>query len=258
MKIFDYSAGTSPLLISIPHAGTYVPPEMAADFTATAKATPDTDWHVERLYDFAGALGAHIIIATHSRYVVDLNRDPAGNKLYPGQFNSGLCPTETFARQPIYSGATPDEAKIESRIKKYWQPYHDKITATLAAIKSSHGHAILFDAHSIESKVPALFEGILPTLNLGTADGTSCQQKLAETALSHCQKSGYSHVLNGRFKGGYITRHYGRPDDKIDAIQLEIAQSSYMDEGAPYRYDEVKAAKLKDFLYAMLKDMAGI
>lgn len=255
MQVRRVTRGDAPLLISIPHVGTHIPPEIAARMTAPALLVPDTDWHLDKLYDFAAGMGASVLTATHSRYVIDLNRDPADTDLYPGQFKTGLCPLETFAREKIYQdGAEPDAAEKQSRTAAFWKPYHDTLQEELARIKARHGYAILYDSHSICSQVPALFEGKLPDLNLGSARGASCAAEMADAALAAAQGGPYSAVLNGRFVGGHITRHYGQPKDNIHAIQMELVWDGYMRaEAYPYAYDEDKAAALKVTLRKILQ-----
>jgi len=248
--IFQFSPGTTPVLISIPHAGTRIPPAIAARMTREALALPDTDWHVEKLYDFAAELGAGLIAADYSRYVVDLNRDPSGKPLYPGADNSEFVPLATFALQPIYKpGEEPDHREITDRRTAYWQPYHDRLTAELSRLKAEFGIAVLWDGHSILSHVPRFFEGRLPDLNLGSAKGASASPDLVDQAMGILGKAeGFSSILNGRFTGGYITRHYGRPTENIHALQLEMAEAAYLDESCPSAYDTAHAAKLKNLL----------
>jgi N-formylglutamate deformylase len=242
---FEFVPGTSPVLISVPHAGTYVPPEIAGRLTEAALAVPDTDWHVERLYSFAADIGAGLLVATHSRYVVDLNRDPAGVPLYPGADNTELTPLGTFARAPVYrQGAAPDAAEIAARVETYWRPYHARIESALADIKARHGIAVLWDGHSIASQVPRFFEGRLPDLNLGSASGTSADPDLTACAANALAGPGMTLAVDGRFKGGYITRRYGRPAENVHALQLEKAMVAYMDEAPPYRWDALRAAPM--------------
>lgn len=256
MEPFRYIPGTIPLLISIPHCGTYVPEGILARLTPAAKQLPDTDWHVDRLYDFARELGAHMLIATHSRYVIDLNRGPDNASLYPGQFTTGLCPTTLFDGSPLYlEGEAPDADEILQRRAQYWQPYHDKILQWISEHTETYpkvAKRVLFDAHSIASQVPLLFEGRLPDLNLGTADGKTVPPALGEKLIGIAKASDYSAAYNGRFKGGYITRHYGDPARGMVAVQLELAQCNYMHETAPYAYDEDKAYKLQKVLRSLL------
>ena len=257
MEPYRFRAGTAPLLVSMPHVGTYVPPALAARMTDAALFLPDTDWHLERLYDFLDALGASVLVATHSRYVVDLNRPPDNANLYPGQDTTGLVPLDTFAREPVYrDGAQPTDAEIAARVELHWQPYHAQLQRELDRLRAAHGYALLWDAHSIASEVPRFFPGRLPDLNLGTAGGVACVPAI-ETAVAAVARAApaYSAVLNGRFKGGYITRRYGRPAVGVHAIQLEVAEITYMDEAPPYRFDEVRAARLRPHLRAMLEAM---
>ncbi|BEU96289.1 N-formylglutamate deformylase [Acidovorax sp. DW039] len=238
----------------MPHAGTYVPTALAERFTPEARQVPDTDWHMERLYAFAKDMGASILVATHSRYVVDLNRPPDGASLYPGQSVTGLCPVDTFDDTPIYAaGDVPDDAEIAARRDAVWAPYHAQLRSELDRIRAQHGVAMLWDAHSIRSVLPRFFEGKLPDLNLGTADGASCDPALAQELLSLAKAAhGYTAVLNGRFKGGYITRHYGEPEQGVHAVQLEMTQSSYMQEALPFDYLPERAERIQPVLEQML------
>lgn len=251
---FRFRAGTRPLLISMPHVGTYVPPALAARFTDEARQVPDTDWHLERLYDFADELGASVLVATHSRYVVDLNRPPDNQNLYPGQDTTALCPVDTFDKTPIYAdGVLPDDAEIKTRRDAIWYPYHRQLQRELERLRTVHGSVVLWDAHSIRSVLPRFFEGQLPDLNLGTANGASCDTPLAQTLLAIGQASTYSAVLNGRFKGGHITRQYGQPERGIHAVQLEMTQCAYMQEALPFDYLPERAAAVQPVLRAMLE-----
>ncbi|MEM6959809.1 MAG: N-formylglutamate deformylase, partial [Myxococcota bacterium] len=240
-----------PLLVSVPHDGREVPPGIAARMTDAGRALPDTDWHVAQLYDPCRALGAHLLIARQSRYVVDLNRPPDDGALYPGQLSTGICPTQTFSGESIYQGGAavgPDEQA--TRVERHWKPYHRQLKATLHAIHARHGYALLWDAHSIPSVVPRLFEGELPVLNLGTDGGRACTDAVFNAVAEIAQASPYSCALNGRFRGGYITRHYGRPADQRFAIQLEMAQRAYMSKGA---YDDGRAAAVWPYVSRMLE-----
>jgi N-formylglutamate deformylase len=249
-ETYRFTPGTAPVLISVPHAGTYIPAEIAARMTDDALALPDTDWHVDRLYDFAAELGIGVIVATHSRYVIDLNRDPSGKPLYPGADNTELVPTTTFNRDNVYRpGAGPDDAEVAQRVTQYWQPYHDRLAQELAAIRARFGVAVLWDAHSIPSLVPRFFSGRLPDLNLGSARGTSAAHDLVTTVMGGFERDGgFSKVRDGRFTGGYITRRFGKPDTAVHALQLELAQAAYMDEAPPYRFEAGRAAPLRSLL----------
>jgi N-formylglutamate deformylase len=256
---FRFTQGTRPLLISMPHVGTHVPSGLAARFTPEAREVHDTDWHLECLYDFAQDLGASVLVATHSRYLVDLNRPPDNENLYPGQDTTGLCPVDTFDKAPLYAaGDVPDEAEISARRDVVWLPYHQQLQTELARLKAVHGSVVLWDAHSIRSVVPRFFEGQLPDLNLGTANGASCDPGLAQTLLGIGQAAtDYQAVLNGRFKGGYITRQYGRPADGVHAVQLEMTQRCYMQETMPFDYLPEPAAQVQPILRAMLEAAIG-
>ena len=257
MEIFRLHRGSTPLLVSVPHCGTHVPGDIAGRLTPEARLLADTDWHVERLYDFAAGLGAGVLAATHSRYVVDLNRPPDGAALYPGSDNTELCPTTTFARQAIYrDDGPPDAAEIERRVETWWRPYHETLAAELGRLRAEHGIALLFDAHSIRSRVPRFFEGRLPDFNLGTAGGGSADAGLATRLLEICAgTAGFSSVLNGRFTGGYITRAYGRPAEGVHAVQLELSQITYMDEDPPFAYRADLAGTVRPVLEALLAEM---
>ncbi|KTT17811.1 N-formylglutamate deformylase [Pseudacidovorax intermedius] len=253
---FRFRQGTRPLLISMPHVGTHVPPALAARLTAEARQVPDTDWHLERLYDFADALGASVLVATHSRYVIDLNRPPDGASLYPGQSVTGLCPVDTFDDTPLYADPAdvPGEAEIAARRTAIWAPYHARLAEELARIRAAHGVAMLWDAHSIRSVLPRFFEGTLPDLNLGTAQGAACDPQLAERLLAIARAdSAHTSVLNGRFTGGYITRHHGQPARGVHAVQLEMTQRSYMQEQLPFDYLPDVAARVQPTVRRMLE-----
>jgi N-formylglutamate deformylase len=259
MDIYRFATGSTPLIVSMPHVGTHIPDDLARRMTDGARGVPDTDWHVDRLYDFLGALGAAVIQATHSRYVIDLNRRPDSAPLYPGAANTGLCPTEQFDGQPLYKpGEAPGDAEVQDRLQRYWRSYHDRLAAELQALRARHGIALLFEAHTIRSRVPRLFDGRLPDINLGTADGKSCASDLAALLIETAGEAEvYSSVLNGRFKGGYITRHYGRPADGAHAVQLELAQLTYMDEDPPYGFREDLAVAIRPTLKAIVQAMIG-
>ncbi len=253
--VLRFRQGTRALLISMPHVGTYVPPELAARLTPQARQVSDTDWHLEQLYSFADALGASLLVATHSRYVIDLNRPPDDQNLYPGQDTTGLCPVDSFDKETLYaSGCEPDAAEIDARRAAVWQPYHEQLKAELARLQAVHGVIALWDAHSIRSVLPRFFDGKLPDLNLGTANGASCDPALAQRMLEIAtQASGYNAVLNGRFKGGYITRQYGAPSRGVHAIQLEMTQCSYMQEQLPFNYLPELASRIQPSVQAMLE-----
>lgn len=253
---FRFRQGTRPLLISMPHVGTHVPPALAARLTEEARHVPDTDWHLERLYDFAAdELGASVLAATHSRYVIDLNRPPDDQNLYPGQDTTGLCPVDTFDKTPLYAaGDVPGEAEIAARRDAIWHPYHRQLQAELDRLKAEHGTVLLWDAHSIRSRLPRFFEGKLTDLNLGTANGASCDAALAAELLRIAKAARrYTAVLNGRFQGGYITRRYGNPAQGVHAVQLEMTQSSYMQEHLPFDYLPEVAAGVQPHVRRMLE-----
>lgn len=246
MDLFRFVPGSTPVLISVPHAGTYVPPDIAARLTEQGATLPDTDWHMGEIYDFAPSLGVGLLVATHARVVIDLNRDPAGAPLYAGASNTELVPITTFGDVQIWRpGAAPDRAETDARVQKYWRPYHDRLAAELDALHAKFGVAVLWDGHSIRSTVPRFFAGRLPDLNLGTADGASCDPALDAKIFALLTRSGLTAVHNGRFKGGYITRNYGRPAGGFHALQLEVGQACYMDEDRPRPYDAQRALRLR-------------
>jgi N-formylglutamate deformylase len=255
--LFEYVPGDLPLLISFPHSGTHVPPELAARMRLEVLDLPDTDWFVPELYGFFREMGASIIRATHTRYVVDLNRPPDGTPLYPGQRETTVCPTETFGGDALYlDGANPTAAEIADRLARYWQPYHDKLTAVTRDLAQHHGHCVLWDSHSILSRVPGLFDGRLPDLNVGTADGRSCSPALLDRIVASLSaQNQFSFVVDGRFKGGYITRHYGKPAARIHAVQLEIAQCAYLVEARTPIFDPVRAQPLSSLLRDLLTSL---
>ena len=249
---YHFTAGRAPLLISVPHDGREIPASISERMTSVGRKMPDTDWHVARLYKFAADMGAAILVAKYSRYVVDLNRAASDDNLYPGQVATGLCPEQTFSGEAIYhAGSVGDDEKRE-RVARYWRPYHDRLRETLDVMRKEHGHALLWDAHSIPSVVPRLFDGELPEFNIGTNSGASCSEAIAAAVHTVAIASGRSTALNGRFKGGFITRHYGAPGDNIHAVQLEIAQRAYMHE-TTMTYDADKAKSLRDILRIMLQ-----
>ena len=257
MELFKYRAGSAPLLVSMPHTGTFIPEWLAPRLSPAARALPDTDWHLARLYDFLGELDASVLVATHSRYVVDLNRPPDNANLYPGQDTTGIVPLDTFHREPLYlPGFPPSDEEVAERIRVYWHPYHDRLKQALGEIKARHGYALLWDAHSIFSVLPRFFQGKLPDLNLGTADGKSCAPGIGEALRKSVE--GYSAVLNGRFKGGYITRRYGNPANGVHAVQLELSEATYMDEKAPYKFRENLARGLRPQLRTLLELLLSI
>jgi len=258
METFTLHRGTAPLFVSVPHDGTALPDDLATRLTPSARRVPDTDWHVSRLYAFARELGASMIVPVYSRYVIDLNRPPDNASLYPGQNTTGLCPIVQFSGDPVYqAGVEPSNDEIAKRIETFWRPYHEALKAELSRIRAMHGRVVLWEGHSIRSVVPFLFEGRLPDFNLGTSGGASCsavlQSRLSKVLVEH---EDYTHVVNGRFKGGYITRHYGEPSQDIEAIQLELAQRNYMDEDSfAYREDlaEQTQAVLRRLLAACIE-----
>ena len=246
--------GTAPLLVSMPHAGTEIPDELRGDYVPRALAVEDTDWHLPRLYNCLPALGASLLRPRYSRYLIDLNRPPDDTPMYPGAANTELCPTRFFTGDPLYrEGREPSPQERLRRLETHWRPYHQALRDELDRIKAEHGFALLWDAHSIRSEIPWLFDNRLPDLNIGTAGGASAHdsitQAVADAATRH---AGISHVVNGRFKGGYITRHYGDPPQHVHAVQLEMCQSLYMNEQSPYEYREEPASRVQPVLAEMM------
>ena len=252
--------GEAPLLLCFPHTGTEVPAELEAGFVSPWLARKDADWWIDLLYAFAHDLGATTVRTCISRSVIDCNRDPSGASLYPGQTTTELCPTTTFDNEPLYVGDVPDEAEIARRRERYFDPYHAAIASEIGRLRARHHRVVLYDAHSIRSRVPRLFEGELPQYNIGTYDGQTCDSRLAGAVETICRASGRSHVLNGRFKGGWTTRHYGRPQDAVHAIQMELAIRGYHPEpdvltpaSWPGSFDPVLAASITATLSEILK-----
>ena len=227
--------GDAPLVIAFPHGGTDLA-GLDDQFVSPWRAQLDTDWWIADLYAFAAGLGATLVATDISRSVIDMNRDPSGASLYPGQATTELCPTTTFDGEPLYRFGEPDEAEIMQRLHSYHRPYHDALAGELDRLKALHGKVVLYDAHSIRSHVPRLFDGELPQFNIGTNGGATCAPELETIVANICAASGESNVVNGRFKGGWTTRHYGRPDGGIHAIQMELAQRGYMVEPADITY----------------------
>jgi N-formylglutamate deformylase len=255
MNPVEIVQGTSPVILGMPHTGTHVPDDIRAGLNDEGRKLRDTDWHVDRLYE--GLLpNATTVRATFHRYVIDANRDPEGLSLYPGQNTTGLVPLTDFDNNPIWKdGREPDEAETARRILAFHRPYHAALEAEIERVKAAHGIVVLYDCHSIRSRCPFLFEGRLPDLNIGTDNGRSCAPILEAAAIALAEAAdGYSLVANGRFRGGWTTRHYGRPDEGIHALQMEIAQAAYLEtEAPPFTYDEDKAAALRLHLHAIME-----
>lgn len=249
--------GDSPLILGLPHTGTHVPDAILAKLNARGRILADTDWHIERLYDGLIA-GVTTVRATFHRYVIDANRGPDDASLYPGQNTTGLVPLTDFDGERIWIDQ-PSDAEIAERKANYHAPYHAALAAEIERVKAKHGVAILYDCHSIRSLIPFLFEGVLPDFNIGTNNGATCDPRIEEATFALCAASGRTHVLNGRFKGGWTTRHYGRPQDGIHAIQMELAQSTHLaSETPPFAYDEQKATALRPTLAAILERLVSL
>lgn len=256
--VFTLRQGNSKILVSMPHVGTQLPEWMIPCMHKEAMDLPDTDWYLEELYDFLEDLDVTVIAAQYSRYLVDLNRSADDISLYPGSDVTGLCPTDTFSGKLIYKQEPHlNTTELKNRLTKFWYPYHKALASEIARIKAIHGNVIVWDAHSIRSEVPRFFNGELPQLNIGTVDGTTCQQALIEKMLDVIKSNGdYSWVENGRFKGGFITRHYSQPSLDINTVQLEIAMRSYIDESSlKPNFDNHKAQPLRVLLKAMMQSI---
>jgi formiminoglutamase len=253
--------GDEPLLVSLPHTGTDIPPEIEARLASPWLARKDADWWIDRVYDFAGSLGATVVRTTMSRTVIDVNRDPSGASLYPGRATTDLCPLTTFDGEDLYlPGQAPDAQEVAERRERYFRPYHDALSAEVQRLRTRHRCVAVYDCHSIRSVVPRLFDGVLPNLNIGTNGGASCSPELSRIVERACEATRFSMVLNGRFKGGWITRHYGHPEHGVHAVQMELACRGYMDEpdvptpeNWPTAYDPNRAAPMRDALFTLLE-----
>lgn len=254
MAVFEVTRGNSPVILGFPHTGTDVPHAIWSRLNGNGRKLADTDWHIHRLYD--GLLAdVTTVRATFHRYVIDANRDPAGASLYPGQNTTGLVPETDFDGLPIWKeGEGPAEADSAARLAEFHAPYHAALAAEIARVKALHGFVVLYDCHSIRPHIPFLFEGRLPDFNIGTDGGRTCAPEIEAIAVDVAAGAeGYTAILNGRFKGGWTTRHYGRPEEGVHAIQMELAQSTHLQaEEPPFAYDAVKAEKLRTHLRAIL------
>ncbi len=254
--------GEAPLVVSFPHTGTEIPDYLESKLVSSWLARKDADWWVHLLYDFVQSLGATTIRTRLSRTLIDVNRDPSGASLYPGQATTELCPVTTFDGEPLYvAGGEPAPVEITRRRGRYFDPYHSAITEELARLRYDYACVVQYEAHSIRSLVPRLFDGELPNFNIGTNSGASCHPTLTAAVEAECRRSGFTQVTNGRFKGGWTTRHYGKPADGVHAIQMELACRGYMTEPAepltadnwPPAYDPAKAARMRTALTAVMQ-----
>ena len=255
MTSFQLQPGTSPLLVSMPHVGTEIADALRPAYTPRTLELEDTDWHLDRLYDFLPDLGASVLQARQSRYVIDLNRPPDDMPMYPGASNTELCPTRFFTGDALYRPG--QEPLVDERVRRrteYWEPYHAALARELSRIVAQHGFVLLWDAHSIRSEIAWLFAGRLPDLNIGTAGGTSCDPAITDSVARACAgAAALSSVVNGRFTGGYLTRHYGNPRGHGHALQREMCQCTYMQEAAPFAFDAARARRVQPVLRAMLQ-----
>jgi N-formylglutamate deformylase len=254
---FTLRQGSTPLLISMPHVGTVIPDDQRERYQPRALQVEDTDWFLDRLYAFAADLGASLLVPHESRYLIDLNRPSDNAPMYAGANNTELCPTRHFTGEPLYrEGRAPDALEVQRRTEAYWQPYHDALTGELARLKAARGHAVLFDAHSIKSELPWLFEGTLPHLNLGTVDGRSCAAALRQALIGVlAREERFTHVVDGRFKGGHITRCYGDPGRGVHAVQLEMCWRAYMRETPAAAWDDARAAEIRPVLARLVQTL---
>jgi N-formylglutamate deformylase len=254
--------GDAPLILTLPHTGVDIPPDIESRLSSAWLARKDADWWIHLLYDFARSLGATVIRTALSRTVIDCNRDPSGVSLYPGQATTELCPTTTFDGEPLYrAGLAPQSAEISERRSAFFEPYHAAIAEAIARLRSRHANIVLYDCHSIRSNIPRLFEGVLPNFNIGTNNGSTCALALTNAVEAACADTNYTRVTNGRFRGGYTTRHYGRPADGVHALQMELACRGYMREPLeavfagewPTQYDEEVARPMRVVLTRVLQ-----
>lgn len=257
MHPVEVRRGDGPIVLGLPHTGTYVPPEIRTRLNARGRALADTDWNIHKLYD--GVLeGATTVRATFHRYVIDANRDPSGQSLYPGQNTTGLVPLTDFDGAPIWE-VPPSGGEVEHRRETWHAPYHAALREELDRVRRQHGVAVLYDCHSIRSHIPFLFEGRLPDFNIGTNGGTSCAPGITAAVEAVCHAArGYTSVTDGRFKGGWTTRHYGQPETGLHAIQMELAQSTYMEEAPPWPYLHERAEALRPHLADILQRIAQL
>ncbi|MEJ5863975.1 N-formylglutamate deformylase [Pseudomonas farsensis] len=257
-NVFSFHQGQLPLLISIPHAGLKLTDTVRDGLVPAARSLPDTDWHIPQLYDFARELGASVVAAQYSRFVIDINRPDDDKPLYAGA-TTGLYPATLFEGEPLFlEGKAPSAQQQAQYLEQIWRPYHAKVESELVRLREAFGYALLWDAHSIRSQIAHLFDGKLPDFNLGTFNGASCDPELAQRLKGVCAGfPAYTHVLNGRFKGGHITRHYGAPANHIHAVQLELAQSTYMNEVEPFAYREDLAQPTQVVLRGLLETLLG-
>lgn len=260
MQAFEVKQGSSPVIIGLPHTGTNVPDDIWARLNDNGRILADTDWHIHKLYD--GLLeNATTVRATFHRYCIDANRDPEGVSLYPGQNTTTLIPTTDFDGLAIWKeGEEPNSDDIQDRLSRFHKPYHDAFAAEIERVKNIHGIAIVYDCHSIRSHIPFLFEGTLPDFNIGTDMGKTCAAEIEAIAVDVTSKaSGYSSILNGRFKGGWTTRYYGQPQNRVHAIQMELAQKTHLtSESLPFAYDEAKAERLRIHLKTLLQRIEDV
>ncbi|NDV85242.1 N-formylglutamate deformylase [Aurantimonas aggregata] len=260
MSPVEVHRGSSPVVLGLPHTGTVVPDDIRACLNDEGMKLRDTDWHIDLLYE--GLLpGATTVRATFHRYVVDANRDPGGASLYPGQATTSLVPLTDFDNQPIWrDGRAPDDAEVARRVKLFHAPYHAALAAEIARVKAIHGVAILYDCHSIRSRVPYLFEGILPDFNIGTDGGRTCDRLVELAVRGVCETAdGYTSIVNGRFRGGWTTRHYAAPGEGVHTIQMELAQATHLaSEAPPFAYDETRAARLRPVLAELLRRLEAL
>ncbi len=254
MNPVEVIAGDSPVILAMPHTGLKLPDDAINRLNDNGRLLADTDWHIDALY---GNLlpDVTVVRAMFHRYIIDANRDPSGRSLYPGQNTTSICPVTDFDGLPIYrEGREPDEAEIKQRLRDFHAPYHQALATEIERIHDRFGVAVLYDCHSIRSNIPYLFEGRLPDFNIGTNEGQTCAAEIEKGVAQICTNANaYQSVVNGRFKGGWTTRHYGQPQKNIHAMQMELAQIAYLDsESVPFAYDQTKAGAMRQVLREIL------
>lgn len=255
--VFDVQLHDSPIIVSMPHHGQFIPHDIVKQMTAAANDSADTDWYLTDLYEFLDEVGVTRINANYSRYTIDLNRDKSGEVLYAGADNTELCPTSNFDREPLYAEDNlPDSEEISRRVAHYWQPYHDQLQKLIARAKEQFGYCLLFEAHTIQSHVPRFFEGRLPDFNFGTNNGATVSSEIA-ALLEEFDTREFSKIINGRFKGGYITRHYADPESQVYCLQLELSQITYLDEQLRL-FDKTKAQQVQKPIKDLFQKLAEL
>ncbi len=256
-KIIEPKSPRIPILVSVPHAGILFPKEVLEKMDPEKAAFPeDTDWFVDQLYGFCSEMGITMIVANYSRCVVDLNRDPNNIPLYKdGRVITDVVSVTDFNGAPIYKDEyKPNETEIQNRLDHYFFPYHHKIEEILADLKKEFGVALLFDAHSIKKNVPGIQKDDFPQVILGDNDETSAHPELIQTAVESLSGKSFNFSHNFPFKGGFITRSFGKPEQNIHALQLEMTKTNYMNDSET-EYDLERAEKIQQILKITLQNL---